>query len=69
MVETSFLEFYLVYNGNYLKLLGSLLQNLGDFASLCIKIGGDFGSQLSKFRAPSTSFLFTFHIRKGTISD
>ena len=36
----SFLEFYLVYNGVRLKFLGSLLLKLGDFAPLCIKIGG-----------------------------
>ena len=34
-----FLEFYLVYNGLCLKFLESLLQKLGDFAFLCIKIG------------------------------
>ena len=36
----SLLEFYLIYNRVYLKLLGPLLQKLGDFAPLCIKIGG-----------------------------
>ena len=45
----SFLEFYLAYNGLCLKLLGSILQKLGDFASLCIKIGGCFASQLLMF--------------------
>ena len=35
----SFLEYYLVYNGVCLKLLGSLLYNLGDFIALCIKTG------------------------------
>ena len=34
----SFLEFYLVYNGVCLKLRGSLLWKLGDFAPLFIKI-------------------------------
>ena len=38
----NFLEFYLVYNGLYLKLLESLLLNLRHFASLCIKIRGWF---------------------------
>ena len=38
----SFLEFYLVYNGICLKLLGSLLWKLVDFAPLCIKMGGWF---------------------------
>ena len=38
----SFSEFYPVYNGVCLKLLGSLLWKLGDFAPLCIKIGGWF---------------------------
>ena len=38
----SFLEFCLVYNCLCVKLLRSLLQKLGDFASLCIKIGGWF---------------------------
>ena len=36
----SFLEFYLVYNCVCLKFLGPLLYSLGDFAPLCIKIGG-----------------------------
>ena len=36
----SFLKFYLVYNDVCLKLLESLLYKLGDFAPLCIKIGG-----------------------------
>ena len=36
----SFFEFYLDYNGVCLKLLGSVFKRLGDFVSLCIKIGG-----------------------------
>ena len=39
-LNKSFLEFYLVDNGICMKLLESLLQKLGDFASLCIKMGG-----------------------------
>ena len=39
-LNKSFLEFYLVDNGVCMKLLESLLQKLGDFASLCIKMGG-----------------------------
>ena len=35
MVETKVSKFYLVYNGFCLKLLESLVQKLGDFASLC----------------------------------
>ena len=38
----SFIDFYLVWNGLSSKLLGSLLEKLGDFASLCIMIGGWF---------------------------
>ena len=37
-----FLEIHSVYNGICLKLLGSLLYKLGDFASLYVKIEGWF---------------------------
>ena len=59
----SFLEDYLVHNRICSKLLESLLQKLGGFASLCIK-GVDFASQLSMFQVPSSQSLITFHIRQ-----
>ena len=40
--QKKYIEFYSIYNGVCLKLLGSLLQKLRDFARLFIKMKGGF---------------------------
>ena len=57
-----FLEFYLVSNGVCLKLLGSLVSNLGDFASLCNRVGGGFSTITSDVLTTLYSVVVYFHI-------